>query len=79
MKTLSIVDPTGVGDAFRGGFLAGYSRNFPWQLCGQIGSLAAVYCLEQNGPQCHTYTREAFVERFRESFDDGGALDLLIS
>ena len=42
-----IVDPTGVGDAFRGGFLAGYSHNFDWKLCGEIGSLAAVYCLEQ--------------------------------
>ncbi len=73
-----IVDPTGVGDAFRGGFLAGYARGFDWQLCGQIGSLAAVYCLEQNGPQSHAYTREEFVARFREHFDDGGKLDSLL-
>ena len=32
-----IVDPTGVGDAFRGGFLAGYSHGFDWKLCGEIG------------------------------------------
>ena len=49
-----IVDPTGVGDAFRGGFLAGYAHGFDWTLCGEIGSLAAVYCLEQRGPQSHT-------------------------
>lgn len=73
-----IVDPTGVGDSFRGGFLAGYSRGFDWKLCGEIGSLAAVYCLEQNGPQSHTYTREEFVKRFREHFDDGGKLDSLL-
>ena len=73
-----IVDPTGVGDSFRGGFLAGYSRGFDWKLCGEIGSLAAVYCLEQNGPQNHTYTREEFVKRFREHFDDGGKLDSLL-
>lgn len=73
-----IVDPTGVGDSFRGGFLAGYSRGFDWKLCGEIGSLAAVYCLEQNGPQSHTYTREEFVTRFREHFDDGGRLDSLV-
>jgi adenosine kinase len=72
-----IVDPTGVGDAFRGGFLAGYSRGFDWKLCGEIGSLAAVYCLEQNGPQNHSYTREEFVNRFREHFEDGGKLDSL--
>jgi len=73
-----IVDPTGVGDAFRGGFLAGYSRNFDWKLCGEIGSLAAVYCLEQNGPQSQAYTREEFVERFRKHFNDGGKLDILL-
>jgi adenosine kinase len=73
-----IVDPTGVGDSFRGGFLAGYSRSFGWKLCGEIGSLAAVYCLEQNGPQNHTYTREEFVKRFRENFDDEGKLDSLL-
>jgi adenosine kinase len=73
-----IVDPTGVGDAFRGGFLAGLSHDFDWKLCGEIGSLAAVYCLEQNGPQSHAYTREEFVTRFRMHFDDGGKLDSLL-
>lgn len=73
-----IVDPTGVGDAFRGGFLAGFSRGFDWKLCGEIGSLAAVYCLEQNGPQSHSYSHEEFVERFREHFNDGGRLDALL-
>ncbi len=74
-----IVDPTGVGDAFRGGFLAGYSRGFDWKLCGEIGSLAAVYCLEQRGPQSHSYSRQEFVERFRKHFDDDGKLDELLS
>ena len=73
-----IVDPTGVGDAFRGGFLAGYSRGFDWKLCGEIGSLAAVYCLEQRGPQSHGYTRKEFIERFRRHFDDDGKLDSLL-
>jgi adenosine kinase len=73
-----IVDPTGVGDAFRGGFLMGYSRGFDWKLCGEIGSLAAVYCLEQRGPQSHHYTKKEFVERFRRHFDDKGKLDVLL-
>ena len=74
-----IVDPTGVGDAFRGGFLTGYSRGFDWKLCGEIGSLAAVYCLEQRGPQSHNYTREEFINRFRHHFDDDGKLDALLN
>jgi adenosine kinase len=73
-----IVDPTGVGDAFRGGFLAGYAHGWDWKLCGEVGSLAAVYCLEQKGPQSHTYTRAEFVERFRREFDDGGKLNELL-
>lgn len=73
-----IVDPTGVGDAFRGGFLTGYARGFDWTLCGEIGSLAAVYCLEQRGPQSHNYTRQEFVERFRQHFDDKGKLNQIL-
>ena len=73
-----IVDPTGVGDAFRGGFLAAYSLGWDWELCGQIGSLSAVYVLEQSGTQNHSYTREEFVARFRQHFDDAGKLNQLL-
>ncbi len=73
----NIVDPTGVGDAFRGGFLRGYQEKFSWDLCGKIGSLSAAYCLEQNGTQSHHYTVGEFVNRFRLHFDDQGALDVL--
>jgi adenosine kinase len=74
----AIVDPTGVGDAFRGGFLTGYGRGFPWAICGQMGALAATYCLEQTGPQGHSYSRVEFAARFRQHFDDGGVLDQLL-
>jgi adenosine kinase len=73
-----VVDPTGVGDAFRGGFLTAYAHGWDWMLCGLVGSLAAVYCLEQKGPQSHTYTRAEFVKRFRENFDDKGKLNELL-
>ena len=73
-----IIDPTGVGDAFRGGFLAGYLHGYDWELCGKIGSLSSAYVLEQNGTQNHRYTREEFVSRFRKSFDDVGKLDRLL-
>ncbi len=73
-----IVDPTGVGDAFRGGFLAGYANGFDWKLCGEIGSLSAVYCLEQRGTQNHSYTKQEFIQRFRNHFDDAGKLDALL-
>jgi len=72
------VDPTGIGDAFRGGFLTGYSHQLPWDLCGKMGALAATCCLESDGPQGHSFTVEAFIRRFREHFDDRGELDILL-
>ncbi len=74
-----ILDPTGVGDAFRGGFVRGESLGLDWETCGQMGVLAATYCLETRGPQEHSYTPAAFVARFRQHFDDRGALDVLLS
>lgn len=73
-----ILDPTGVGDAFRGGFVRGARLGFDWQTCGQMGSLAAAYCLETRGPQEHSYTLPEFIARYRLHFDDQGALDKLI-
>ncbi len=74
-----ILDPTGVGDAFRGGLLRGIMAGWPWRLCGEVGALAATYCLEQCGPQSHTFTRAEFVARFRRHFDDGGRLGELLA
>lgn len=74
-----IVDPTGVGDAFRGGFLRGFRLGLDWQTCGQMGALAATYCLEQPGTQNHSYTPTEFIARYREHFDDRGALNILLS
>jgi adenosine kinase len=73
-----ICDPTGVGDAFRGGFLRGYRLGLDLQTCGQMGALAATYCIEQKGTTNHFYTPQQFVERYRKHFDDHGALDILI-
>jgi adenosine kinase len=72
-----IADPTGVGDAFRGGFLRGYRLGLDLQICGQMGALAATYCIEQKGTQNHFYTTTEFIKRYRSNFDDHGALDIL--
>ncbi len=74
-----IIDPTGVGDAYRGGFLKGYAHGLPLETCGQMGTLAATYCLECEGTQGHCYTLQDFVTRFRQHFDDRGQLDRLLN
>ncbi len=65
-----ISDPTGAGDAFRGGFLTGYSRGWDWVTCAQMGALTATYCLENDGPQGHDYSKEEFVSRYQEYYND---------
>jgi adenosine kinase len=74
----TVVDPTGVGDAFRGGFLTALGLGADWKLCGEVGALAATYALETMGPQGHTFTPKEFVTRFRTKWEDGGRLEALI-
>ena len=74
-----VADPTGAGDAFRGGLLRGMASNWNWEVAGRVGSLAATYCIEQVGPQNHHYTRAEFVNRYRAHFDDAGVLNELLS
>jgi len=73
-----VVEPTGAGDAFRAGLIRGIQLGLPWPEAGRIGSLASAYALEKMGPQNHHYTREQFVARYREQFDDHGLLDGLL-
>ncbi len=63
-----VEDPTGAGDAFRGGLLKGYMRGLPWDVAGRLGALTATYCLEASGTQGQHYTPEAFLRRFCETF-----------
>ncbi len=63
-----IEDPTGVGDAFRGGFMKGLSMGAPVEVCGRIGSVAATYALERLGGTSHAYSWAEFVARYNAHF-----------
>ncbi len=65
-----VLDPTGVGDAFRAGLIKGLALGMSWETAGRIGSLAATYVLETHGPQAHHYTLEEFVARYRGVFGE---------
>ncbi len=67
-KPQRIADPTGAGDAWRGGFLAGLERGYDLQTCGQMGAIAAVYAVENYGSQEHKYTKKEFIKRYRQNF-----------
>jgi adenosine kinase len=63
-----IVDPTGVGDAFRGGFMKGMARGADYETCARLGSVAATYVLEHLGGQSHAYTWPEFRDRYERHF-----------
>ena len=63
-----IVDPTGVGDAYRGGVMKGIALDMPYESCARMGSVAATYALEHLGGQSHAYTWDDFKRRYQEHF-----------
>ena len=67
-KEYSKVDPTGIGDAFRAGFLSALGWGMELEKCAQVGSMVATYCLETQGGQEYRFTQEQFLHRFTESY-----------
>jgi adenosine kinase len=63
-----IVDPTGVGDAYRGGLMRGISLGLSYDVAAKLGSVAATYALEHLGGQSHSYTWTEFRQRYEEHF-----------
>jgi adenosine kinase len=62
-------DPTGAGDAYRAGLVAGLLRGLDLEGAGRVASLAATYAVEQVGTIEHGYTRAEFSSRYLEAFD----------
>ena len=65
-----IVDPTGVGDAFRGGLMRGIALGLSYEDSARMGSVAATYALEHMGGLSHAYTWDEFKARYREHFGE---------
>jgi adenosine kinase len=63
-----IADPTGVGDAFRGGFLAALAWGLPHERCAQVGCLLATYVLETVGTQEYDLGRADFLRRLAGAY-----------
>ncbi len=64
----AIVDPTGVGDAFRGGLMRGISLSLSYEVSARMGSVAATYALEHMGGLSHAYTWDEFKKRYEKHF-----------
>jgi len=67
------LDPTGVGDGFRAGFLTARSWDLSWERSAQVGSLLATLVLETVGPQEYQVRRDDFLKRLDESYGPDAA------
>ncbi|HEY5623059.1 MAG TPA: PfkB family carbohydrate kinase, partial [Gammaproteobacteria bacterium] len=65
-----IHDPTGCGDAYRAGLLYGIMSQRDWQTVGRIASLMGALKIECHGTQNHSFSRDEFLDRYRENFGE---------
>ncbi|WP_241740826.1 carbohydrate kinase family protein [Streptomyces sp. L2] len=70
------VDPTGVGDAFRAGFLAALAAGLPEPAAARLGCVLAALVLEAPGPQEYTLDRETVTARLTEGYGHEAATAL---
>jgi len=75
-KEKAKVDPTGVGDSFRSGFVAGLAWRLSHERCAQLGSMIATYVIETTGTQEYRFTSAEFLQRFQDAFGADAAADI---
>ncbi|WP_414443865.1 carbohydrate kinase family protein [Burkholderia sp. 22PA0106] len=68
VKAEQIVDPTGCGDAFRGGLLYGIEKGLDWATTGRLASLMGSIKIAHPGPQSYTLSRAEILSRFETAF-----------
>ena len=69
-------DPTGVGDAFRAGFLAGISWGLSHERSAQVGSMLATYVIETVGTQEYQLAQRHFIERLSAAYGSEAAAEV---
>ena len=75
-KEKAKIDPTGVGDSFRSGFIAGLAWGLSHERCLQLGAMIATYVIETKGTQEYRFTAEQFVERFKDAYGEKAAAEV---
>jgi adenosine kinase len=73
---VKVADPTGVGDAFRAGYLAGIAWELGDERSAQIGCLLAAHVIETIGTQEYFFSAARFVRRFADAYGDAAGTDV---
>lgn len=68
VKAEAVVDPTGCGDAYRGGLLYGLAEGMPLQEAAKLASLMGSIKIAHRGGQTHQVTREEVAARYEAAF-----------
>ncbi len=76
LDNVNAIEPTGVGDGFRAGFLAATEWGLSHERSAQVGCTLAAYVVETVGTQEYTFTREEFVSRLGASYGDEAAAEV---
>ncbi|KRE36820.1 ribokinase [Janibacter sp. Soil728] len=72
-REVTKADPTGVGDAFRAGFLTGITEGLPLRESAELGSMLATYVIETVGTQEYELGTARFFERLAEAYGQESA------
>ena len=62
------IDPTGCGDAYRGGLLYGLAEGWDWPRSARLGSVMGAIKIESQGPQNHAPDRATIARRFKDAY-----------
>ncbi len=68
VKATSVQDPTGCGDAYRGGLIYGVMNNLGWEVTGRIAALMGAIKVAHAGTQNHTYSINEFKAQYKKEF-----------
>jgi adenosine kinase len=68
VKATSVQDPTGCGDAYRGGLIFGLMNKLDWDVTGRIAALMGAIKVAHNGTQNHKYSMSEFKEQYKKEF-----------
>jgi adenosine kinase len=63
-----VIDPTGCGDAFRGGLLFGLENGMDWETTGRLASLMGSIKISHQGPQNHQISKDQITDQFKSAF-----------
>ena len=68
VPTNNVVDPTGAGDAFRGGLIKGLLQGLPVERAARMGTICSHYVIQTYGTQEYSFSQQEFNTKLEQQF-----------